>query len=86
MVKFTVSKKKNKKYDVEYKGKIISFGDKRYEHYRDNALGYYTNLNHNDPERRRNYRARASKIRNSKGELTYLDKNSPNYWAYHYLW
>ena len=26
------------------------------------------------------------KIKNKNGEYTYLDKSSPNYWAYHLLW
>lgn len=85
MVTFRLSKKPNKKYDVFYNGKIISFGDKNYEHFHD-KLGYYSKLDHNDPERRRLYRARASKITDKKGNLTYLNKNSANYWAYHYLW
>lgn len=87
MPNFTVSKSKNKKYDVVYNGKTISFGDSRYQHYKDQTgLGKFSNLDHNDKERRKLYRARASKIVDKQGNLTYLDKNSPNYWAYHYLW
>ena len=37
-------------------------------------------------EQRKSYRARASKIKNKKGELTYKMKDTANYWAYHYLW
>jgi hypothetical protein len=71
-----ISKRKNKKYAVEYNGKIIHFGDSRYDDY----------LDHGDEKRRENYRKRASKIRNKKGELTYKDKNSPNYYSFHILW
>ncbi len=37
-------------------------------------------------EQRKSYRARASGIRNKQGELTYKNKNTANYWSYHYLW
>lgn len=70
------SKRKFKKYDVLYSGKWISFGDNRYEDF----------LDHQDPKRRANYRKRAGGIKNKKGELTYKDPNSPNYWSYWVLW
>lgn len=65
-----------KKFYVIYNGKKINFGDRRYEDF----------TIHNDLLRRARYRARASQIRNKKGELTYNNKNYPNYWAYHLLW
>ena len=71
-----ISKKKNKKYDVLYDGKWISFGDDRYQDF----------LEHKDSLRRYNYRRRASKITNKEGEYTYKNKKSPNYWSYHILW
>jgi len=71
--------RENKKYDVYYDTKyIISFGDKRYQHYKD-KIGYYNNLNHNDKERRKLYRDRHKN--------DYI--NDPNYagfWSWHYLW
>lgn len=84
------SKAKNKKYSVyvqsEYgKPKLIHFGDTRYQHYRD-RFGAYTHLNHNDTDRRKRYLSRAKGIKNKKGELTYLNKNSPTYWSVKYLW
>ncbi len=36
---------------------------------------------HKDQKRRASYLARAKGIKNKKGELTYKDKNSKNYWA-----
>ena len=53
---FKPSVRKHKKYDVftlegEY---ITSFGDKRYEQYRDN-IGHYADKNHYDKERRNRY-------------------------------
>ena len=74
-----VSNRENKKYDV-YKGEdyITSFGDKRYQQYKD-KFGYYKKLDHNDKIRRDNYRKR------HKND----NINNPNYagfWAYHFLW
>ena len=45
-----------------------------------------TYLDHKDKERRKNYLLRAKGIKNKFGALTYLDKNSPNYWSIKYLW
>lgn len=77
------SKKENKKYDVylikQNENKYItSFGDKRYEHYKD-KFGYYSKLDHNDKKRRDAYR--------SRHKNDYI--NDPNYagfWAYNFLW
>lgn len=78
---FQVSNKKNKKYDaiMDNNGriKLISFGDKRYEHYFD-KLGHYSHLNHNDKERRRLYRLRHQNDN--------LDEYSPGFFSWHILW
>ena len=84
------SKVKNKKYSVYVKGKngkpkLISFGDKRYQQFKD-KLGHYSNLNHLDKKRRDSYRKRSRGIRNKEGKLTYLDKNTANYYSYNFLW
>lgn len=84
----------NKKYKVKiYDGKnkklkkTVQFGDKRYEQYKDKTpLGLYSNKDHNDINRRKKYRARASKIKNKEGKLTYKIKYSPNFFSYNYLW
>lgn len=65
--------------------KKVGFGHKDYQHFKD-KLGYYKRLDHGDKKRRDNYRGRASGIKNKKGEFTYLDKNTANYWAYRTLW
>lgn len=65
--------------------KKIGFGNKNYQHYKD-KLGEYSNLDHNDKIRRKSYLARAKGIKNKKGELTWKDKNTANYWAVHKLW
>jgi len=83
---FEKSLKKNKKYDAILKnketGKIVKvgFGDYRYEHYMDRTgLGIYSNLDHNDKERRRLYRIRHEKDI-KKGCY------SAGFFAWHYLW
>jgi hypothetical protein len=89
MVEFRISTHKNKKYDVYYNGRWIPYGSTLYEHYKTSdiiPIELHIYKEHHDKERRRLYRSRASKIVNKYGELTYKDKNSPNYWAYHTLW
>ena len=58
------------------KKKLIHFGDSRYEDF----------TQHKDKERRKSYLKRAKGIKNKKGELTYKDKNSANYWSIKLLW
>ena len=74
------SKAKNKKYSVyvmkDGKKKLIHFGDSRYLDF----------TQHKDEKRRKSYLARAKGIKNKKGELTYKDKNSANYYSVKYLW
>ena len=74
------STRKNKKYDVFKNDKyIVSFGDKRYQHFID-RFGYYSNLNHYDEQRAENYRKRA------KGLAPINNPYKANFWAYWYLW
>jgi len=69
------SKAKGKKYSVYVKGvngsKLIHFG----------AKGYEVFFQHKDKQRQKSYLARAKGIKNKKGELTWKDKNTSNYWA-----
>lgn len=72
------SSREHKKYDV-YLGDsyLLSFGDKRYQQYKD-KLGYYKALDHGDDKRRILYNIRHRK-----------DGNTPYYagwWARKYLW
>lgn len=70
---------KYKKYDVFVDGKkLLSFGDNRYEQYKD-RFGYYSKLNHLDKTRRESYRKRHGKT--NKNNVNY-----PAYWSWHYLW
>lgn len=80
---------KNKKYSVyvkkDNKTRLIHFGDSNAEHYFD-KLGIYSDLNHNDSSRRKNYLARSKGITNKEGNPTYKDKDSANYWSRKILW
>lgn len=72
---------KNKKFSVYVKNdkgekKLIHFGDTRYQDF----------TQHKDEKRRKSYLARAKGIKNKKGELTWKDKNTANYWAVRMLW
>lgn len=72
-------KRKNKKYVVTLSspnGKQIHFGSPLYEDF----------LIHKDDNRRENYLKRATKIRNKKGDLTYNNPESPNFWSINLLW
>jgi hypothetical protein len=76
------SKIENKKYDIfKDDKKILSFGDRRYNHYKD-RIGYYKHLDTLNKERRRLYRIR-HKL--DKGVVN----NSPlypGYFSWHFLW
>eukprot|EP01043_Picozoa_sp_COSAG02_P059011 COSAG02_NODE_7444_length_3010_cov_9.551013_4_plen_85_part_00 len=75
-----VSRAKNKKYSVYVRKhgrkRLIHFGDKRYQQYRD-KLGHYRELDHSDPERRKRYYDRHG----PSG-----DKNTSKYWSHKILW
>tara|TARA_R110001592_G_scaffold187176_1_gene431799 strand:- start:7776 stop:8039 length:264 start_codon:yes stop_codon:yes gene_type:complete len=75
-----VSKAKNKKFSVY----VMKDGKKRLIHYGDDRYQDFTQ--HKDEKRRKNYLARAKGIKNKKGELTWKDKNSANYWSVKTLW
>lgn len=85
LIGFRKSNKKNKKYDGILKNKKtskikhISFGDNRFENYRDKTgLNLYDNLIHGDKKRRKKFRKRHEK--NAKY------KYSSAWFSYHYLW
>ena len=71
------SSRKNNKYMVTLpSGKKVHFGSPAYEDY----------TIHKDEDRRDKYLSRATKIKNKKGELTYTNPESSNYWSVHLLW
>ena len=71
------SNRKNKKFKVlTPNGKIIHFGDSRYEDF----------TQHKDKKRQKSYLARSGGIKNKQGKLTKNDKNSANYWSRKVNW
>ena len=71
------SSRKNNKYMVKLSdGKKVHFGSPKYEDF----------TVHKDKERRDKYLSRATKIKNKKGELTYTNPESSNFWSVHLLW
>ena len=85
---FKKSTKKDKKYMVKTpSGRWIHFGARGMEQFKDSTgLGLYSKFDHGDKERQRRYLARAKGIKNKKGELTYKDPESANYYSVKYLW
>ena len=77
-----VSKAKNKKYSVYVKSdnksgvKLIHFGDNRYGQFKD-KIGHYSNLDHNDKQRQKNYFSRHGKA---------TTKDSAKWWSHKILW
>ena len=72
-------------------GRHVNFGHRDYKHYRDGVPrsmggGKWTHLNHNDKERRENYRARHSGVMTKEGKPAYQQKYSPAWFSYYYLW
>ncbi|CAH3149126.1 unnamed protein product [Porites evermanni] len=71
------STRKNNKYVATLPGgKKIHFGSSQYPDY----------LIHKDKERKDKYLARAKKIKNKQGELTYTNPGSSNFWSINLLW
>jgi hypothetical protein len=73
------STRKNKKYDIYHNDKyFLSFGDKRYEQFKDQTpIKAFAKQNHGDPERKRLYFLRHGKT---------ADRKSSKYWSNNYLW
>lgn len=81
-IRFERSKTMNKKYDAIIEDKItkrqqrVPFGDNRYEQYRDSTgLKLYSRLDHNDPKRRADYKARHESTRHKKYSSSWYSDN-----------
>ena len=71
------STRKNNKYVATLSnGKKINFGSSQYPDC----------LVHKDKDRKERYLARAKKIKNKQGELTYTNPESSNFWSVNLLW
>ncbi len=84
--KIEKSTRDNKKLMVVTpKGKLIHFGARSMQHYKDRT-GIWAKLDHLDKERRDNYRTRAAGIRDKNNKLTYNNPESANFYSYWVLW
>jgi hypothetical protein len=79
------SNRKNKKLFTIVNGKEVHFGDIRYKHFTDKTK-IHSNLDHKDPERRKNYLKRSKGIKDKNGNLSWMNPSSPNYHAVRILW
>jgi hypothetical protein len=79
------STRPNKKLMVEVKGKLIHFGDRNMQQFKDKT-GIWKSKNHGDNKRRDSYLARAKGIKDKSGNLTWKDPSSPNYHSLRILW
>ena len=71
------SNRQYKKFKITTpKGKVIHFGDNRYEDY----------TQHHDKKRMLSYCKRSIGIRNKKGERTAFDPETANYYSTRILW
>lgn len=85
LLRFEESRTKGKKYDAillnldTRREKRVPFGALGYQQYRDSTgLNLFSHLDHLDPKRRRNYRAR------HQGEVD--NRFSSGYFSWKYLW
>lgn len=79
------SPRKGKKLRVVVDNKSIDFGSIFHQHFKDRT-GIWSNLDHGDKERRKNYRSRARGILKKDGTPAYLDPKQPAWHSYNILW
>lgn len=73
-----ISKAKNKRFAIKYNNKTINFGLFPFQ-------GKGSFIDHGDEQIKKAWRARHSKIMKD-GKPAYLDKTSPEFWAWRILW
>lgn len=88
MLKFKIPKTGYKKYTAVFPdGEEVSFGDIRYQQYRDTTpLRAYSHMDHLDPQRRKSYLARHKKIKDKSGKFAYKNPRSASALSIKYLW
>jgi len=74
-----ISKAKNKRFAINWLGKIVNFGVWEYS-------GKGTFLDHRDDKIRDAWRARHSKIKLKDGRLAYKVPGQPEFFSWHLLW
>jgi capsid portal protein len=66
-----LSDKPQKKYYAIVNNRKVYFGQYPYQQYRD-KLGYYSDLDHLDKQRRKNFKSRFERYRHRKGSSAYF--------------
>ena len=66
-----LSDKPNKKYYAIVGRRKVYFGQRPYEQYKD-RIGYYSDLDHGDPVRRKNFKSRFERIRHNIGSAAWF--------------
>ena len=82
------STRKDKKLMVKVNNKVIHFGNLKppaNQHFKDKT-GIWSNLDHGDKQRRKNFLTRTSGIKDKNGNLTKDNPESPNFHARKILW
>ena len=82
---YSKSTRPDKKLMVTVEGKVIHFGDRNSEHYKDRT-GIWSSKNHGDDKRRKSYLSRSHGIKDINGTLTAYDPTSANYHSINVLW
>lgn len=83
---YFISDKPAKKLYTIVNSKKIYFGDTKYTHFKDLTGLLPKSSNHGDEVRRKSYLARATKIKDTAGNLTANDPSSPNWHSIKILW
>lgn len=67
--------------------RTVTFGDRRFQHYRDRTpLRAWTSLDHGDMERRESYRHRHRGILTKSGKPAHTVPFSPSWMSMRFLW
>lgn len=91
-IRFKVPAKGRHKYVAIFPdGRRVRFGHRDYEHFKDSvppALGggKWRRKDHDDPQRRRNYRKRHGAQRCADGRACVRIRYSPAWFSYNFLW
>ena len=85
LFEYSKSTNSKKKLMTIVNNKIIHFGSRDMEHFKDKT-GIWSELDHNDNKRRKSYLSRSAGIKKKNGDLTKNDIRSANYHSRNILW
>ena len=90
-IKFKKGPGKKKYTAILPDGKKVHFGHRDYQHYHDSIPkslggGIWSHKDHNDSQRRKNYRKRHAGMRCKDGTQCINKRYSPAWFSYYFLW